>query len=118
MRDLKEVVKSFLEENSEYLEEWFFHDGWRPDSNYAGEAEIAANKRLVDSGISVEHVDGYGGEDCGRDYWSVYSFKDNKTGEKVYVKFDGWYASHYGSEYEGWLFVKGVVVQKIEFQSE
>lgn len=110
MRDLKEVVKGFLDENSDRLEEWFFSGEW---NYYEDDHTLLSTK-----GITVEYVDGYGGEDCGREYWSVYSFTDNKTGEKVYVKFDGWYASHYGREYEGWLFVKGVVVQKIEFQAE
>ena len=56
------------------------------------------------AGITCKCVDNYDGEDQGSDYWSVYSFtKDNET---VYVKFQGWYASHYGSEYQSWSFVE------------
>ena len=44
-----------------------------------------------------DEVDSYGGEDCGSTYYRVYCFQSN--GEKVYIKFNGWYASHYGSEY-------------------
>lgn len=43
-------------------------------------------------------VDAYGGEDCGSTYYRVYCFQSK--GEKVYIKFNGWYASHYGSEYQ------------------
>lgn len=46
---------------------------------------------------SYDEVDSYGGEDCGSTYYRVYCFQSN--GEKVYIKFNGWYASHYGSEY-------------------
>lgn len=54
--------------------------------------------------INIKQVDSYGGEDMGSDYWAVYSFgKDN---EKVFVKFYGWYASHVGSEYRGYVFVE------------
>lgn len=53
--------------------------------------------------ITVELVDEYGGEDQGSDYYAVYSF--SKDNEKIFVKFYGWYASHYGSEYQGYKFV-------------
>ncbi len=56
--------------------------------------------------ISFEHVDSYGGEDQGSDFYSVYLFTDNHTGEKVYAKFQGWYASYQGAEYESWSFVQ------------
>tara|TARA_R110000782_G_scaffold240023_1_gene326429 strand:+ start:237 stop:536 length:300 start_codon:yes stop_codon:yes gene_type:complete len=53
--------------------------------------------------IQVSTKDSYGGEDQGSDYWHIYSFiKDH---EEVFVKFYGWYASHYGSEYRGYSFV-------------
>ena len=46
---------------------------------------------------SYSEVDSYGGEDCGSTYYRVYCFQSKD--EKVYIKFNGWYASHYGSEY-------------------
>lgn len=54
--------------------------------------------------IEFQHEDNYGGEGQGDDYWSVYSF--SREGESVYVKFDGWYASYNGSEFNEWFFVK------------
>lgn len=53
-----------------------------------------------------EIVDSYGGEDQGVDYWTVRELTDPKTGESHYVKFYGWYASHYGTTYDGFEFVE------------
>ena len=50
---------------------------------------------------SWEFMDNYGGEDMGSDFWAVWRF-----GGEVFVKFYGWYASHYGSEYRGYVFVE------------
>jgi hypothetical protein len=57
-------------------------------------------------GISFKLVDSYGGEDQGSDYYTVYKFTDNDTGEEVYAKFQGWYQSYDGAEYESWSFVQ------------
>ncbi len=54
--------------------------------------------------IKAEFLDSYGGEDCGSDYWSVVRFTDD-TGS-VLVKFQGWYASYNGADYEDWSFVE------------
>lgn len=59
--------------------------------------------------ITFEYVDNYGGEDCGRDYYYIWKF--TRGDESVAIKFHGWYASHYGSEYEGYHEVKPVVKQ-------
>jgi len=56
--------------------------------------------------IAFEGVSSYGGEDQGSDYWNVVKFtKDN---EECFVKFHGWYASHYGTEYRGFNLVSPV----------
>lgn len=53
---------------------------------------------------SVKGVDHHGGEGEGDQYWSVVEFvHENET---FYVKFYGWYASHYGSDYQGFEQVK------------
>ena len=54
--------------------------------------------------IQFQYEDSYGGEGQGDEYWSVYSF--SREGESVYVKFDGWYASYNGSEFNEWFFVQ------------
>lgn len=87
---LKETLQLILEQLSEDDKEAFMDDDG-PEEVF--DAQL----------IAVKQVDSYGGEDMGSDYWSVYSFtKDN---EEVFVKFYGWYASHYGSEYRGHKFV-------------
>lgn len=87
---LKETLESILEQLSEDDKENFM-DGYGPEELFDNEL------------ITVTNVDSYGGEDMGSDYWAIYSFsKDNET---VFIKFYGWYASHYGSEYRGYKFV-------------
>lgn len=71
-------------------------------------------KKLSDLDIKFEHVDNYGGEEQGRDYWSIYSFSNDT--DVVYVKFDGWYASYHGSEYDEWYFVEPRQVQVTQFE--
>lgn len=53
--------------------------------------------------MNVAH---HGGEGEGEDYWTVYSFTDNK--DTVYVKFQGWYQSYNGAELTEWKFVQPV----------
>jgi hypothetical protein len=48
-------------------------------------------------GWAYADVDQYGGEGQGDDYWLVYSFE--KDGQKLLVKFQGWYDSYNGAEY-------------------
>lgn len=87
---LKDTLESILKQLSEDDKESFM-DGYGPEELFDNEL------------ITVTNVDSYGGEDMGSDYWAVYSFsRDNET---VFIKFYGWYASHNGSEYQGYKFV-------------
>lgn len=54
--------------------------------------------------LTFEFEDRYGGEGQGDEYWSVYKF--SRGDEDVYVKFDGWYASYNGAEFDEWYFVE------------
>ena len=54
--------------------------------------------------INVEFVTQVGGEEEGRDYYSVYKF--TKDSETIYIKFQGWYESYNGSEYEHFYFAE------------
>jgi hypothetical protein len=67
--------------------------------------------------VTSESVDHYGGEDCGSTYYTVYKFViDNAmTGETFYLRFDGWYASHYGTDYQDFREVQPRPTQKIEY---
>jgi len=46
----------------------------------------------------IEEVERYGGEDCGSTYYSIKHFVDHD----VYIRVDGWYQSHYGTDFEDW----------------
>lgn len=48
----------------------------------------------------------FGGEGCGDDYYCVVKFTDGT--HVAYLKFDGWYASHYGSEFQNVFIVNPV----------
>lgn len=110
IQKLKETVKEFLE--AEYSEgdygsitrTMFKSDYPKEDSKWNGKFEHEVLAKAKELNLKVEFVDNFGGEGCGDQYWSVYSFtKDNET---VYVQFDGWYASYVGSEYNEWFFVE------------
>lgn len=100
-----EVFQSFFQ--SEFNEE---DNGWDDDSVVEFRQELRKNK------IKFEHVDCFGGEGMGEDYWSVYKFESEDTSDDfVYVKFQGWYQSYNGSEYTEWYFVRPRQVMNTEF---
>lgn len=78
----KQQLIDYLSKNPLVCEQYMFEDG-----------------DPIPGGWMSTVVDGYDGEDCGSDYWSVYKF--TKDGEDVYIKFKGYYQSHYGADYEG-----------------
>ena len=85
----------------------FFHEEWSEESRDWEEDETKEEKQqLADLSIKVTCVDSYGGEEQGRDFYTVYKFATQD--EVVYIKFQGWYASYVGSEFEEWKFVEPV----------
>lgn len=85
-----------------------FHSGAFESTVYDWDYESVKEfkKQLVENKIVFKLEDNYGGEDQGSDYWSVYSFSNDK--EVVFIKFDGWYASYEGSTYEEFYEVQAV----------
>lgn len=79
--------------------------------------EFEENDEFQDyrNSMSYECVDRYGGGGQGENYYSVYQFTSNDTGEQLYVKFQGWYASYVGSEYQDFSFVQPKEVTRIEY---
>ncbi len=78
-------------------------DACIPEGMMEGYIPNSFKDAFSNEGISVHSVDEYGGEDQGSDYWHVWKFiKDSET---VYVKFYGFYASHYGTDYLGFKIV-------------
>lgn len=77
-----------------------------PEHENHSERESYLKLLGMSKGITYECVDNYGGEDCGREYYYIWKF--TRGDESVAFKFEGWYASHYGSEYESYFQVKPV----------
>lgn len=124
-KQLKELVASFLESyfvndsKSEYgslANTMFYSEYPEHDGEYNGDFELEVLAKESELGLIVKFEDNHGGEGEGSQYWSVYSFtKDNQT---VHVKFNGWYTSHYGSEFTEWFFVKPKKVTVTQFVQE
>lgn len=66
--------------------------------------EIPTDKAV--SGLTFKHEESFGGEGRGEDCHYVYSVtSDVADEEKVYIKFDGYYESHNGSEYDNGFYI-------------
>lgn len=61
----------------------------------------------------IEMIEQFGGEGDGDDYWAVYHFVDHD----VYISFDGWFASHHGSEFSDMSEVRPKIVEKTEWEA-
>lgn len=103
---LKNQIEKLLNEAECDVKNCFFYseakDSSAEHSYYDGMVEF--NQSCREAGIDYEYEDSFGGEGMGDSYWSVYSF--SQGGEKVYVKFSGWYQSYNGADYTEWLFVE------------
>ena len=112
---LKDKVQVLLDTAGSYVLGSFFGSDapeinkWTDDGS---ETEVFVN---TTKGLNIEytHVDNYGGEGEGEDYWSVYKFTHGI--ESVYVKFSGSYQSYNGSDYDEWFFVDPKVVEVTQF---
>jgi hypothetical protein len=89
---LKSTLEIIFEELGDGLESMM-------DQYGSDDLEAALNTQQIV--YTVE--DCFGGENQGSDYWCVWKF--SKDGEECFVKFYGYYASHYGTDYQGWTFV-------------
>lgn len=61
------------------------------------------NQSFADD-VTMEMVEHRGGEGQGDIYYTIWSFTDGN--ETHYVRFNGWYASYSGSEYQDYDFVE------------
>lgn len=79
------------------------------DSSWLDEEELEALSNLRTNGLSWTKVKSHGGgEGDGEKCWSVYKFNHVDFPESVYIKFDGWYQSYNGSEYQQFFVVTPV----------
>lgn len=91
---------------NDWMNEEWSEVKWYRESEYFGDEEHAefldAFEALGD--VTIEVAEHHGGEGLGEDYYCVYEF--SKGDDKAYLKFDGWYASHYGSEFQAVFLVE------------
>lgn len=97
---MKNTIKDILDNFDSDTITAFFNSEYPSDYYGVDEDREALDK----AGIKAEHVDNHGGEGEGDDYWSVYKF--TKGDDTVFVKFQGWYASYHGSDFNEWFFVE------------
>lgn len=112
-------ITDFESSNAENfsLTELFFDDKF--DSGYISTYSNSINELsqfIQSEGFSIKCVEAIGGEDEGRDYYKVYKFTNTSTGQECFVKFQGWYASYYGSEFESYFEVTPQEVVVIEYK--
>ena len=96
MTNFKQTVTDYLNGSRVYCEELMYEGGyasdWSQDSNEP---------------FDYKGVDSYGGEDQGSDFYGVILIRNpDNHDEQYYIKFQGWYSSYSGAEYEGWSFVE------------
>ena len=95
MTDFKQQVTDYLNSNREICEELMYDCGfvkdWESDS----------------LPFEYKSVDSYGGENQGSDFYSAILIRNpDNYDEQYYIKFQGWYASYNGAEYQDWSFVE------------
>lgn len=103
---LKAQISSILNElDSDVINELFAGEISATPSKWGESGEVYEfRSKLEEHSIKLELEAHHGGEGEGDSFWSVYSFAQG--GDKVYVQFDGWYASYNGSEFDSHFFVE------------
>ena len=95
MTDFKQQVTDYLNSNREICEELLYEGGDIEDWE-SGELPF-----------EYKGVDSYGGEGQGSDFYSVILIRNpGNHDEQYHIKFQGWYASYIGAEYDNWSFVE------------
>lgn len=95
-----------------YDSEFKHGDGWEELITH----QIKYNNVKSDV-IDFELVDSYGGEGEGETYYKVFKITNKQTNEEVFIKFDGFYDSWNGTEWEyDPFFVKPVEKTIIDYE--
>ena len=95
MTDFKQQVTDYLNSNREVCEELMYDAGYVKD------------QKSWDLPFGYKSVDSYGGEGQGSDFYSVMLIRNpDNHDEQYHIKFQGWYASYDGAEYDSWSFVE------------
>lgn len=98
--DLQKVMVDFFEPNRDFC-----------DSRMEGYVHYMEE---LPSGVSSKMMASHGGENEGSDYWTVWEF--SRGSEQVNIKFFGFYASHYGTDYLGFSVVRPFEKTVIDFE--
>ena len=104
--NLNQFVENLLRDDAyaDFISESLFHSEYTAEPReWDSDEEKEFRAALTEAGVVCQHEANYGGEGQGDDYWSVYSF--TRGDEKIYVQFNGWYASYNGAEFTEWFFV-------------
>ena len=95
MTDFKQQVTDYLNSNREICEGLMYEDGYSKDW------------KSWDLPFEYKSVDSYGGENQGSDFYSVMLIRNpDNHDEQYYIKFQGWYTSYAGADYDDWSFVE------------
>lgn len=95
MTNFKQQVTDYLNNNRSICEELMY------EGDYVKDWE---SNNLT---FEYKGVDSHGGEGEGSDYWTVIQIRNpDNHDEQHYIKFQGWYASYNGAEYDQWYFVE------------
>lgn len=110
-KEIKEILESELfSENDCGPVRWMREDVFESAEDIDEEGEFKDEFAKLGKIEMIEH---FGGEGKGDDYYTVYYFEDHD----VYISFDGWYASHHGSEYNDMSEVRPKKVVKREWEA-
>ena len=121
MADLKTILEEILSTGGSYEQEKWRSPGVMETISADGE-EVCIEMLHGDTGhfdalvglrpenerVQTESLDSYGGEDQGPEYYHIWKFTLPGTDQVEYIRFDGCYASHYGTDYEGYNYVRPV----------
>ena len=95
MTDFKQQVTGYLNNNRVICAALMCEDGYTKDW------------QSYELPFEYKGIDSYGGEGQGPDFYSVILIRNpDNHDEQYYTKFQGWYASYAGAEYDSWSFVE------------
>ena len=108
---IPESLKTWLDsdctdEHGESVQNMMFHD----------EYSWGNNKVPAPDGWTAKSVEHHGGEGQGDSYYTIYSFVNDINSEEIFIKFDGWYASHYGADFDAYYEVQPKETQVTQYE--
>ena len=106
--EVQKLLNEFSEANKQFFNYEVDHSSGGSDSTWFDKEELEALSNLRTNGLNWSKVKSHGGgEGDGEECWSVYKFY-NSEDDVAYIKFDGYYQSYNGSEYQEFYVVEPV----------